>query len=54
MQRYLTESTSLHRVCLLVDLHSGLMESDAQLLDMLIEQTHTVTLVLTKADKVKP
>jgi len=54
MEIYLTRASSVHRVMLLVDLTTGLQESDSLVLDMLVEQTRPVTLVLTKADKVKP
>ena len=54
MQTYLTRSSSLHRVLLLIDLTTGVLASDRMLLDLLVEQTQTVTLCLTKADKVKP
>lgn len=54
MDIYLTKTTSLHRVLLLVDLGTGLQSSDEQLLDFLCEKTIMVNLVLTKSDKVKP
>jgi len=37
METYLTNSSSLHRVMLLVDLTTGLQESDKMVLDMLID-----------------
>jgi ribosome biogenesis GTP-binding protein YsxC/EngB len=54
MDTYLRTSTSLHRVMLLIDLTTGLMDNDKLLADVLCERTKTVTLVFTKVDKVKP
>ncbi len=53
MDIYLNKASSLHRVLLLIDLSAGVQDSDKMLLDMLIEQHKTVSLVLTKVDKVK-
>ena len=55
METYLNKSSSLHRVLLLIDLTTGVQDSDKMLLDMLIEKTKTktVSIVLTKAEKVK-
>ena len=53
METYLNKSSSLHRVLLLIDLTTGVQDSDKMLLDKLTERTKTVSIVLTKADKVK-
>ena len=53
MEIYLTKSASLHRVMQLIDLSTGVQESDLMLLDLLCEHTKPFTIVLTKADKVK-
>ncbi len=54
METYLYKSAALHRILLLIDLNTGVQPSDQMLLDLLVEKTKTVTLVLTKADKMKP
>lgn len=54
METYLYKSAALHRVLLLIDINTGVQPSDQMLLDLLVEKTKTVTLVLTKADKMKP
>lgn len=53
METYLHQSASLHRVAILIDLTTGVQDSDKMLLDLLIEKTKTITLILTKVDKVK-
>ena len=39
---------------LLIDLSTGLQKNDAMILDVLMDLSKPVSLVLTKADKVKP
>ena len=53
MMQYLTESTKLHRVVMLIDIKAGMQDSDKLLVDMLTELNKIFMVVLTKADKVK-
>ena len=53
MMQYLTESTKLHRVVMLIDIKAGMQDSDKLLVDMLTELDKIFMVVLTKADKVK-
>ena len=53
MMQYLTESTKLHRVVMLIDIKAGMQDSDKLLVDMLTELNKIFIVVLTKADKVK-
>ena len=53
METYLHNSPSLHRILLLIDINTGVQASDSMLLDLLVDKTRPVSLVLTKADKMK-
>ena len=53
MDMYFAESGTIQRVVFLVDTTAGLQDSDAMLMDMLVENSLLFTLVLTKVDKVK-
>lgn len=53
MDIYLHHSPSLHRILLLIDINTGIQESDKMLLDLLVEKSKTVSLVLTKSDRMK-
>lgn len=53
METYLHNSPSLHRILLLIDINTGVQASDSMLLDLLVDKTKPVSLVLTKADKMK-
>ena len=53
METYLHKSKSLHRILLLIDINTGVQASDNMLLDLLVEKSKPVSLVLTKSDKMK-
>lgn len=53
METYLQNSKSLHRILLLIDINTGVQASDNMLLDLLVEKSKPVSLVLTKSDKMK-
>lgn len=53
MEMYFAESGTIQRVVFLVDMRAGLQDSDAMLMDMLVENSLLFSLVLTKVDKVK-
>lgn len=50
---FTNQSSSLHRVFLLIDIEVGLMDSDKMLIEMLTETKKPFMMVMTKADKVK-
>ena len=51
--RYLQGRVNLRRVFLLIDSRRGLMETDAEVMDMLDTAAVTYQIVMTKADKIK-
>lgn len=51
--RYLQGRVNLRRVFLLIDSRRGLMDTDAEVMDMLDTAAVTYQIVMTKADKVK-
>mmetsp|Transcript_13213 Transcript_13213/g.22413 ORF Transcript_13213/g.22413 Transcript_13213/m.22413 type:complete len:118 (-) Transcript_13213:7-360(-) len=53
MQQFMMESRCLHRVVLLVDSTTGLLDSDKLLIDMMQDLDKVYFVVLTKADKLK-
>lgn len=51
MEMYLRDAKSLHRVVMLVDMTSGIQQTDQALIDILIDKQTPINLVMTKSDK---
>ena len=52
METYLRDAQSLHRIVLLIDMTSGIQQTDQALIDILIDKQTPINIVMTKSDKV--